>query len=82
MLQKVGDDPVRYLEAKDEYDERIKSWYRRNMRTWYPTLLLTILPAALAVLILLYAFVKFLLDGINWSEIVEIPSPIWHQPAE
>jgi hypothetical protein len=69
MLE-AGGDPEKYLQIKSEYDEKIKDWHRSTFGVWNAILILTVLPAALSVAILLYRFVIFLLQGINWNAFV------------
>lgn len=77
IMERVGamleatNDPERYLQIKEKYEEKIKDWHRRTFRAWNVILFITIIPAGLALCLLLWGYIIFLVEPFDWNGIIE-----------
>jgi hypothetical protein len=83
-LKEAGNEPLRYLQLKQEYDASVKDWHRRTFRSWNWALILTVAPAAIATLLLFYGFLAFIFSEIHWTEYLRWTREtlrLWRQPG-
>ncbi|HEX6141294.1 MAG TPA: hypothetical protein VFZ01_01140 [Geminicoccaceae bacterium] len=70
-LLRAGKDPGRYMETKQEYEEKIKDFHIQTFSHWNLALWLSIVPAVAAAMLLFGAFAYYLTAPLPWKDLLK-----------